>query len=104
MWVLAGASGSGISRSRHSVFGWGHTGHDVAPETVSKNKPSSEAGYRNELGKVFYAKDLAQGENIIFCATGISDNSLLRGVRVRGHTAITHSVLMRAPQPDSTND
>jgi len=55
-----------------------------------------EAGYRNELGKVFYAKDLAQGENIIFCATGISDNSLLRGVRVRGHTAITHSVLMRA--------
>jgi fructose-1,6-bisphosphatase II len=55
-----------------------------------------EAGYRSELGKVFYAKDLAQGDNIIFCATGISDNPLLRGVRVRGHTAVTHSVLMRA--------
>src|SRR5215471_17737487 len=55
-----------------------------------------EAGYRNELGKVFYAKDLAQGDNIIFCATGISDNPLLRGVRVHGHTAVTHSILMRA--------
>ena len=66
------------------------------PRDSAEEQAVIEAGYRNELGKVFYAKDLAQGENIIFCATGISDNSLLRGVRVRGHTAITHSVLMRA--------
>jgi fructose-1,6-bisphosphatase II len=55
-----------------------------------------KAGNRNELGKVFYANDLAQGDNIIFCATGISDNPLLRGVQVHGHTAVTHSILMRA--------
>jgi fructose-1,6-bisphosphatase II len=66
------------------------------PRDSAEEETAIKAGYRNELGKVFYAKDLAQGDNIIFCATGISDNPLLRGVRVHGHTAVTHSILMRA--------
>jgi len=49
-----------------------------------------------ELGRVFHAADLALGRNILFCATGISDSPLLPGVKIKGHTAITHSVLMRA--------
>jgi fructose-1,6-bisphosphatase II len=53
-------------------------------------------GFREELNRVFYAADLARGKNIIFCATGISETPLLRGVRVLGHTAVTHSILMRA--------
>ncbi len=53
------------------------------------------AGFKNELIQVFGAADLARGNNIIFCATGISDSPLLRGVRVQGHTAVTHSILMR---------
>ncbi|MGA8655004.1 MAG: class II fructose-bisphosphatase [Chthoniobacterales bacterium] len=52
-------------------------------------------GLKEDLHRVFYAADLARGKNIIFCATGISDSPLLRGVRVRGHTAVTHSILMR---------
>ena len=55
-----------------------------------------EQGFTEELQRVFYAADLAKGNNIIFCATGLSDSPLLRGVRVRGHTAVTHSILMRA--------
>ena len=55
-----------------------------------------EAGYGDELNKVFTSNDLAIGQNIIFCATGISDSPLLKGVQIRNHTAITHSVLMRA--------
>ena len=55
-----------------------------------------ELGFKEDLNRVFYAADLARGQNIIFCATGISDSPLLRGVRVRGHTAVTHSILMRA--------
>ena len=55
-----------------------------------------ELGFKEELNRVFYAADLARGQNIIFCGTGISDSPLLRGVRVRGHTAVTHSILMRA--------
>ena len=52
-------------------------------------------GLKEELQRVFYASDLARGKNIIFCASGISDSPLLRGVRVRGPTAVTHSILMR---------
>jgi len=55
-----------------------------------------EQGYGDEIGKVFYADDLARGQNIIFCATGISDSPMLQGVRMKGRTAITHSILMRA--------
>jgi fructose-1,6-bisphosphatase II len=54
------------------------------------------AGYKDKLNQVYKAVDLAKGNNIIFCATGVSDTPLLRGVRVRGHTAVTHSILMRA--------
>jgi fructose-1,6-bisphosphatase II len=56
---------------------------------------------RAELGEaepssVFGVDDLVQGESAIFCATGISDSSLLPGVKLKGPTAITHSILMRA--------
>jgi fructose-1,6-bisphosphatase II len=53
-------------------------------------------GYEKGLEHVYTADDLAQGENIIFCATGISDSALLRGVKSQGTSAITHSILMRA--------
>ena len=50
-----------------------------------------------DLDRIYAADDLANGQNIIFCATGISDSALLRGVRARGGvTAVTHSILMRA--------
>jgi fructose-1,6-bisphosphatase II len=53
-------------------------------------------GYGEDLDRIFFADDLAIGQNIIFCATGISDSALLRGVKSQGWNAITHSVLMRA--------
>ncbi len=53
-------------------------------------------GHEADLGRVFYADDLAKGENIVFCATGISDSALLRGVRTNGPNATTYSMLMRA--------
>jgi len=48
------------------------------------------------LDKHFCGEDLARGKNIIFCATGISDSCVLRGVRVDGRLASTSSVVMRA--------
>ena len=36
------------------------------------------------------------GENIVFAATGISHSPLLKGVKVEGQIATTHSVVMRA--------
>ncbi len=48
------------------------------------------------LSRIFGADDLANGKNIIFCATGISESALLRGVKAQGTAATTYSVLMRA--------
>ncbi len=49
-----------------------------------------------ELARVFGVDDLVQGQSALFCATGISDSSLLPGVKLTGQKAITHSILMRA--------
>lgn len=49
-----------------------------------------------ELGQVFGVDDLVKGDSALFCATGISDSSLLPGVKLTGSKAITSSILMRA--------
>lgn len=49
-----------------------------------------------EMKKVWNAEEIVPGERAIFCATGISDSFLLPGVKYIGHTATTHSILMRA--------
>jgi fructose-1,6-bisphosphatase II len=48
------------------------------------------------LARVFGVDDLVHGDSAVFCATGISDSSLLPGVKLTGQKAITHSILMRA--------
>jgi fructose-1,6-bisphosphatase II len=50
----------------------------------------------DDLERVFRSDDLVQGESALFCATGISDSSLLPGIKLIGHGAETHSILMRA--------
>jgi fructose-1,6-bisphosphatase II len=49
-----------------------------------------------DLRRVFRINDLVVGDSALFCATGISDSALLPGIRVIGHRAETHSILMRA--------
>jgi len=67
------------------------------PRDDKERKSLIEEGYERELDRVYSADDLAHGKNIIFCATGISDSALLRGVKTKGAaTAVTHSILMRA--------
>ena len=46
------------------------------------------------LDKVYDTNDLAPGRKIIFAATGVTDGSLLRGVRFFGAGKRTHSVVM----------
>ena len=45
--------------------------------------------------RVYRLEDLAQG-HVMFAATGVTDGSLLRGVRFYGGGASTHSVVMRS--------
>ena len=49
-----------------------------------------------DLTRVFRADDLVVGDSALFCATGITDSPLLPGVKLVGHQAETHSILMRA--------
>ena len=46
-------------------------------------------------GKLLELDDLVMGDDVLFAATGITDGDLLRGVRYRGQTAETHSLVMR---------
>src|SRR3984893_7108408 len=67
------------------------------PRDEKERKKLVDEGSEKDLDRVFSADDLANGKNIIFCATGISDSALLRGVKTKGAaTAVTHSILMRA--------
>src|SRR5881392_4265268 len=66
------------------------------PRDDKERKALIAAGHKDDLGRVYFADDLANGKNIIFCATGISDSAMLRGVRTQGANATTHSILMRA--------
>jgi fructose-1,6-bisphosphatase II len=40
--------------------------------------------------------ELVKGEHIVFCATGITDGDLTRGVRFFGNNARTHSIVMHS--------
>jgi fructose-1,6-bisphosphatase II len=44
--------------------------------------------------KVYDTHELASGASIMFCATGVTDGSLLKGVRFFGGGARTHSLVM----------
>src|SRR3954469_8161781 len=66
------------------------------PRDDKERKTLVAAGHKADLNRVFFADDLANGKNIIFCATGISDSAMLRGIRAQGASATTYSILMRA--------
>ena len=48
-----------------------------------------------DLYRLLLLEDLAKGEDLFFAATGITDGDMLGGVRYRGKTAETHSLVMR---------
>ncbi|HVT87215.1 MAG TPA: class II fructose-bisphosphatase [Tepidisphaeraceae bacterium] len=49
-----------------------------------------------ELNRVYMSEDLARGKRVLFAASGISDSTLLPGIRYEDTHVITHSILMRA--------
>ena len=62
-----------------------------------RQRLADEEGYDDEkLKHVYDSEELAYGDGIVFASTGITDNAMLRGVRVTGQHAITHSVVMRS--------
>ena len=51
------------------------------------------------MGEVYRAKDLAPGAKVIFAATGVTDGTLMRGVRFFGDGIRTSSLVMQSNPP-----
>lgn len=49
-----------------------------------------------DLNKVYTTNDLAKGDNVMFAATGVTNGSMLRGVRMFPGGAKTSSIIMRS--------
>jgi len=66
------------------------------PRNEEERKQLEAAGYGEQMQEVYNTEALAKGDGIMFVATGITDNAMLRGIQVNGHIARTHSVVMRS--------
>ncbi|MFE7724019.1 class II fructose-bisphosphatase [Nocardia rhizosphaerihabitans] len=66
----------------------------LAPKDDEERQKAIDAGH--DLDRVLSTTDLVAGENVFFCATGVTDGDLLRGVRYFGGGASTQSIVMRS--------
>ena len=62
------------------------------PRDDSEREAAIDAGY--DLSKVLTCDDLVAGEDVFFSATGVTDGSLLKGVRFFGDGIRTQSLVM----------
>ena len=64
------------------------------------NTPEHEARCRamgiRDVRRVYRSADLASGDNIIFAATGVTDGTLMKGVRFFGDGTRTSSLIMQS--------
>ena len=64
------------------------------PKDDAERRRALDAGH--DLDRVLLTDDLVTGDNVFFVATGVTDGEMLEGVRFRGDTATTHSIVMRS--------
>jgi fructose-1,6-bisphosphatase II len=64
------------------------------PKDDDERRKALDAGH--DLDRVLRTDDLVSGDNAFFCATGITDGDLLRGVRYRAGGCTTQSIVMRS--------
>ncbi len=64
------------------------------PRDDDERRKALDAGH--DLERVLTTGDLVTGENIFFCATGITDGELMEGVRYTSQGPTTHSIVMRS--------
>ena len=64
------------------------------PRDDAERRAALDAGH--DLDRIFTTEELVCGDNVFFCATGITDGELLRGVTYRAGGCSTHSIVMRS--------
>jgi fructose-1,6-bisphosphatase II len=66
----------------------------LAPRDDDERQKAIDAGY--DLDRILSTEDLVSGENVFFCATGVTDGDLLTGVQYYGGGCTTQSIVMRS--------
>jgi fructose-1,6-bisphosphatase II len=66
----------------------------LRPRSDAERDAVLAAGY--DLDRILTTEDLVRGDDVFFAATGITDGSLLRGVRYGPEGATTESIVMRS--------
>jgi fructose-1,6-bisphosphatase II len=64
------------------------------PKDDAEREKAIAAGH--DLDRVLLTDDLVSGDNAFFCATGVTDGDLLRGVHYRSGGCTTQSIVMRS--------
>ena len=110
--LSAGIAAAVIGTGVHAVMGTGGAPEGVLTAAAMRclngeifarlviRKPEDEQRSRamgiSDPHRVYTSRDLASGEQIIFAATGVTDGSLMRGVRFFGDGTRTSSIVMQS--------
>jgi fructose-1,6-bisphosphatase II len=110
--LSAGIAAAVIGTGVHAVMGTGGAPEGVLTAAAMRclngeifarlviRKPEDEQRSRamgiSDPHRVYTSRDLASGEHIIFAATGVTDGSLMRGVRFFGDGTRTSSIVMQS--------
>src|SRR5262245_12809445 len=109
--LSAGITAALVGTGVHAVMGTGGAPEGVLTAAAMRclngeifarlvvTKPEHEERCREmgitDIKKVYRSRDLAPGERVIFAATGVTDGTLMRGVRFFGDGIRTSSVIMQ---------
>ena len=109
--LSAGISAAVVGSGVHAVMGTGGAPEGVLTAAAMRclngeiqarlvvTKPEHEERCRamgiTDFKKIYTSTDLAPGDQVIFAATGVTDGTLMRGVRFFGDGTRTSSVIMQ---------
>jgi fructose-1,6-bisphosphatase class II len=109
--LSAGITASVVGSGVHAVMGTGGAPEGVLTAAAMRclngeifarlvvRKPEDEERCRamgiTDFKRIYRSKDLAPGKKIVFAATGVTDGTLMRGVRFFGDGTRTSSLIMQ---------
>ena len=93
LWGIGGTPEGVISAAAIKCIGGQMLGR-LWPRDDEERQAAIDAGY--DLDRVLTVEDLVSGEHCFFSATGVTDGDVLQGVRYRGASATTESLVMRS--------